>query len=247
MFRLLTRGDDAGCAVSANRAMSDAVEQGILRNISCLAPGPGIADAASRFKDLKGINIGLHTCLTAEWEHPLFHPLTPREKAPALYDERGAFHRDGGKLHAAEVPTEHVVAEWQAQLDHLRALGLAVVYCDAHMGVTWMYDYEEAIRAFARRNELIYRPDVDRLPKVEGDGGPDRVLAQLKAARPGGTYINVAHPVYPDEEIHAFRGVYKSGEECGRDRDAQRLEFMREDIVAWVRGNGVELIRYSDL
>ncbi len=251
MFRLLTRGDDAGCARSANRAMRDAVEQGILRNISCLAPGPEIEHAAERLKDLQGVDIGLHTCLTSEWHTPLFHPVASKEEVPDLFDARGAFHQNNPELHEAKVPTEQVVVEWQAQLDRLRGLGLEVAYCDAHMGVTWMHDYADALADFARRNGIIHRPDVGSLPKVQESfdtyDHASRFLAQLKQAASGGTYINVGHPVYNDAEMHAFEGVYKTGEECGLDRDGQRLEFMREDVVSWVRDNGVEIIRYSDL
>ncbi|MGF1447851.1 MAG: ChbG/HpnK family deacetylase [Opitutales bacterium] len=251
MFRLLTRGDDAGCALSANRAIHDAVTGGILRNISCLAPGPEIAHAAEHLRDLKGVDFGLHSCLTSEWHTPLFHPVAPAEKVPALFDARGAFPQDNAKLHAAKVPTEQVVIEWQAQLDRLRSLGLDIAYCDAHMGVTWMYDYADALQDFAQRNGILCRLDVAVLPKVEDAfdefDHASRLLAQLKQAEPGGTYLDVGHPVYNDAEMHAFEGVYRSGEACGRDRDGQRLEFMREDVVTWVRNHNVTLIRYSEL
>ncbi|MGF1484336.1 MAG: ChbG/HpnK family deacetylase [Opitutales bacterium] len=251
MFRLLTRGDDAGNSRTANRAIRDAVEQGILRNISLLAPGPEIAHAAEHLQSLESINFGLHCCLTSEWNHPLFRPVASVEQVPALIDERGAFYQDNEKLHRAQVPTEQVVIELQAQLDKLRSLNFRIDYCDAHMGVTWMYDYDEAVRELARRNDIVYRPEVATLPKVEGTferfDHPSRLLAQFQAADAGGTYLNVGHPVYDDAELRTFEGVYANGDDHARDREGQRLEFMREDVVSWVQTNDVMLIRYSDL
>lgn len=63
-FRLVTRADDAGSSRSANRAIHQTATQGIARNISLMACGPQIEDAAKSLCDLDGVDFGLHVCLS---------------------------------------------------------------------------------------------------------------------------------------------------------------------------------------
>ena len=67
-IRLVTRADDAGLNLTSNKAIRASVRQGIVRNVSLLAPGPYIEHAAETLGDLAGqADFGLHLCLTAEW------------------------------------------------------------------------------------------------------------------------------------------------------------------------------------
>ena len=52
--RLITRGDDLGCARSLNRAVQECYKKGILKNVSVLAASPYVEEAAKlldRFLD----------------------------------------------------------------------------------------------------------------------------------------------------------------------------------------------------
>lgn len=64
--RVLTRGDDYGSCSSANRAILECVQGGLLRNVSVLACGPAF-DPVPLTK-LHDIDVGLHLCLSSEWD-----------------------------------------------------------------------------------------------------------------------------------------------------------------------------------
>ena len=143
-----------------------------------------------------------------------------------------------------------MLAEVAAQLDRLRSLRFDVKYIDTHMGFSWLQGMEEGIPDFARREGLIYRPKVERLPKVEGEfDGDDRaslLCAALGAAGPG-TYLAVGHPAFDDEETRKIHGSGHEPGEIARARDAERLMFMREDVVKYCGENDVRPIRYDQI
>ena len=76
-IQLCTRGDDAGCCRAANRAVAEAARFGILKNISIMVPGPAFDDAARSLGKIKGICIGLHVTLNAEWPRTKWGPVSP--------------------------------------------------------------------------------------------------------------------------------------------------------------------------
>ncbi len=251
MIRIVTRADDAGMSLSANKAVRAAFEEGILRNASLLAPAPAIEDAAERLIPLKGLCFGLHSTVTSEWDAPRWGPVLPREKVPTLLDEEGMLHRHPTLLHEKKASPEEMLAEIAAQLEKVRSLGFDVKYIDTHMGFVWLEGMEEGVPELAEREGLIYRPKFDRLPKVEGEfdehDRASRLLAALKVATPGGTYIAVGHPAFDDEETRAIQGSGHKIGEIAKSRDGERLMFMREDVVAYCKEHDVQPIRYDEV
>jgi predicted glycoside hydrolase/deacetylase ChbG (UPF0249 family) len=92
MIQLLTRGDDAGSSRSANRAIRQCCDEGILRNVSVMACGPAFEDAVRVLDGLGHVDFGLHICLSAEWDAPRWSSVAPREQVPSLLDESAMFH-----------------------------------------------------------------------------------------------------------------------------------------------------------
>jgi len=250
MIRLITRGDDAGSSRSANSAIRDAHEKGILRNTSVLATGLEIADAAEKLIPLAGLCIGLHATVTSEWDHPRWGPVLPRDRVADLLDDEGMLPRQVAPLHAKKVSPDVVIAEIAAQLAKLRELGFDVKYMDAHMGFTWLDGVNDRMVDLAKREGLVYQPKVDRLPKAEGEFDPhdhaSRVVASLKAAQDG-TYLLVSHPTYDDDEMRECRGARHEPGTVGKDRDGQRQVFMRDDILKCVEERGITPTRYDEI
>lgn len=58
--RLITRGDDAAVAEGANDAIRDHFGDGILRNVSVMAPCPAFDHAAERLAGVDGLCVGVH-------------------------------------------------------------------------------------------------------------------------------------------------------------------------------------------
>ncbi len=257
MIRLVTRGDDAGSSKSANRAIHAAAKKGILRNASVLAPGPGVIHAAKALGGLAKsgeLCIGLHATVTCEWEWPRWGPVLDAKLVPSLVDEHGTLHRTPEALVEKGVPLKKVraeiLAEVAAQLERLRSLGLGVKYIDEHMGFGRIEGVEEGLAELAKREGLVFRPALEKLVlPAPGPGTVDyasRLLAALEGAEPG-TYLVVGHPAFADDEMARCHGAGKAEGEVGPDRNAQRLMFMREDVVAWCRAKGVRLLRYDEI
>ncbi|MFW5874539.1 MAG: ChbG/HpnK family deacetylase [Verrucomicrobiota bacterium] len=250
-IRIITRGDDAGSTRSANLAIRECAETGLLRNISFLATAPEIQHAAEILRPLVDrCDFGLHTCLTSEFDRPLYRPVAEPSKIPMLLDSRGGFFRNAAELQAADVPVEQVVAEWDAQLSHLRRLGIEPTYVDVHMGVTWIGDYEQALAAFAERESLICNRAVERQRLPEPDGANTmepiaRFAAAVRAADTG-TYFILGHPAYDDAEM---RGIIRSGEvdtDIAAQRNQQRLLFLDDEVKRAFAEKGATAIRYSE-
>jgi len=257
VIRLVTRGDDAGTSKSANRAIHAAAKKGILRNASVLAPGPGVIHAAKVLGGLVKsgeLCVGLHATATCEWEWPVWGPVLGAEDVPSLVDERGLLHRTLEELIAGDAPAGKVradiLAEVAAQLERLRSLGLKVAYIDEHMELGRIEGVREGLARIAKREGLVFRPPLERLPLTNGEFEEDdhasRLLAALDGAAPG-TYLVVGNPAFDDDEMGRCHGAGKAEGEVGPDRNGQRLMFMREDIVAWCREKGVRLLRYDGI
>ena len=231
MIRIVTRGDDAGSAKAANRAMRDCCTEGILKNISLMACTPQIEHAAEILKPLDNICFGLHGTVNCEWQHPKWGTVADPEKVSPLLDDDGNMFLTVNDLHERKVPIDIIMIEMKAQLDRLRKLGFDVRYLDEHCGFGWIDGLADALTQWAKEEGLIFRPEWKRL-KVEGEflKHPDAMIAMLQAA-PEGDYLKVAHPCYIDaESMKIIKPGGREGE-TANDRDGQRQIFMHPDIV----------------
>lgn len=252
MISLVTRGDDAASSRSANRAMHEAARHGLLRNIGVMACCPFLDDAAEVFRGLDHVAFGLHFTLNSEWDEPRWSALLPRAKVPGLYDHEGRLYSRTQALHDAQVPLEQMLAEAQAQLDLLRKKGFPVVYLDDHMGVSWLPGLRDALADLAHREGLVFQPPLTPLPAVDdahlaADDYAGRLMASLDIARPGVPYLVVGHPTYDDTETASIRHGQTPYGFHARDRNGQRLLFLRPDVVAYVQRKGVRLLRYDEV
>ncbi|MCK4374638.1 MAG: ChbG/HpnK family deacetylase [Candidatus Brocadiae bacterium] len=247
-IRLVTRGDDSGSCHTANAAIRDAFEKGILRNTSLMAPCPAFEDAAEMLAGLEGLCVGLHATLNAEWEEVKWGPVLPPERVPSLVDRHGNLFQTTAALHANGPDPDEIMAEIQAQLDLARSRGFDIAYMDCHMGFTWVAEeVADRVAELAEREGLIHRPEgVSGLPRVEGefDNVVDQVVARLEAAEPG-TYMLVGHPGYDNLEM--ARLGHEGYRNIGRARDWERRMFMDKKVLDCCKANGVEPIRYTEI
>ncbi len=248
-IRLVTRGDDSGSCHTANVAIRDAFQKGILRNTSLMVPCPAFEEAAEMFRELPGLCVGLHATLNAEWDEVRWGPVLPPGDVPSLIDENGHLLQTTQALHERGADPDEMMAEIEAQLALARSTGLHIGYVDSHMAFTWIADMDARLARFAEREGLIYRHEgVGRLPAVEGefDNLVDALVARLSAAQPG-TYIIVGHPCYDTEEVRRF---YHPGIEPGAEgpnRDWQRRMFMDPKVLQCCQANGIRPIRYTEI
>ena len=250
-LRLITRGDDLGCNHTANVAIRDAYQQGILRNTSLMAPAPAIEEAALLLANEAGLCCGLHCTITAEWDRLRWGPVLPPEEVPSLVDAHGCFFQTTRAVAEHRPQLDEIVAELAAQLARARALGFDVRYADTHMGFAWVVDgLREAIDDWCTREGIRNAAHYgQRLPVL--DDAPDMVdpieafIARLRAAPPG-QYLIVGHPAYDTPEMHALGHAGVTGDHVAAERDLQRRLFMDPRIVDYCRENGVVPTRYDE-
>ena len=252
-IRLVTRADDAGSSRSANRAIREACVDGVVRNVSLMAPCAHIADAAAQLRDLPGIAFGMHVTLNCEWDAPRWGPLSPRARVPSLVEADGGFTHFPMHLHERQASVDEMMIEVTAQLAHLRSLGLRISYLDQHMGVGWVCGLAARLSDFAAREGLI---DADRVvsglaeaPVAVVTDGPERHIEDLiarLAASPAGTFMTLGHPCFDDAEMALVHGAGIKPGDVGRDRDGQRRMFLDARVRAAFARHDVAAITYGE-
>lgn len=248
-IRLVTRGDDAGASRSANRAIRETFEKGILKNAGLMAPCAFVEDAAEQLGGLDGLCCGMHFAITSEWQSPRWGPVAEASRVESLLADDSCFLHNSQELNERGADVEHMMIEAQAQYEKLCDLGVNVQYLDEHMGVDWLPGLGDRLEQFAQQHGLVYNSrQLDRLPKVDVQGDKvQRVAAQLEAAGPG-TYLIVGHPCYNDDETQSIQPHGESmGDKIGNDRDQERRMFLDPAVLDVVQRRGIECIRYTEI
>ena len=253
-IRLVTRADDAGLHPVVNRAIRDTVTQGIVRNISLMAPTPAIRHAYDFLGDLADrVDFGLHVTLTAEWQYPRWKPLTgAATRFPVRGD--GTMHSTVSRLAASAPDGDALMAEVAAQYELLVNLGFRITYVDEHMGVGEIAGLAGRLDAFARERGLINSGSLlasGMLTAVPGWSGPAEhpgtEFADQLAQTGAGTYLLVGHPATKDEEMQRIRRDGDTAGSVAVDRNRERRMLMDIEIVDYCENVEIELLRYSDL
>lgn len=256
-MELVTRGDDVGGSLSANRAVEQCFREGILQNASVMAVGPALDDAASRLAALDGLCIGLHVTLNSEFTHPRFRPLLPAHRVPSLVGEDGCFLPSPVDLNQRGLSVDEALAEVRAQLLRLRQLGFRVRYLDEHMGVGWVANLADGLRSLAAEEGLLLARDLaDPLPRAPGaamsgdSSSVDRAedwLLRVRHADGARPLVLIAHPTFDDEETRAMHGPLHPPGTLARDRDRDRAALLDPKLRDGLRDLGVRCVRYVDL
>ncbi len=254
-IRLVTRADDAGVNKTANKAIRSSVRQGIVRNISLLAPGPEIEGAPDVLGDLADqVDFGLHVCITAEWQNLRWGPVSDASRVTTLLREDDSFPYDCSELESLSPNIEEMMIEVSAQFDKLKALGFPITYLDAHMDVGCVAGLSARLTAFAEHNRLLHSEVLQKTGKIgpiPGWSGPSEhpgtELADHLATIEKGTYLLVGHPEFKTDEVEDLRLPGHSIGEILLSRNRERRMFADIEIVDYCENVGIELLKYSDL
>lgn len=254
-FRLITRADDFGSARAANSAILEALAAGhMVRNVSCMAPGNYIEqDAGELIRYAGQVDFGLHYTLNSEWDGVKWHPCAPMESIPSLLDQTGNFYQSSEALGRADIRLEEAVAELDAQLERLTALGIPVTYVDGHMFPDRIVPgLDGEMKAWADRKGIQCTNDCFALwqgcPQF-ADSIPaflENVHGWLQGLPSEGYGLYVSHPAKYGPETLAFaNSAFPSGI-VAWEREQEYHSAVSAQWKTWVTERNMELIRFRD-
>lgn len=173
--RLAVNADDFGLSVGVNRGILEAHAAGTVTSTSLLANAPGFADAIARLRAAPRLDVGLHLNLTVGT------PVAPRDEVATLWDRRtGAFYplaRLVRRALSGGITPAHLLTECTAQLQRLRAAGVAVTHLDSHRHIHAVPGIWGPVLATARAAGVV----AVRIPRESGQWKGFRFSAAMKA------------------------------------------------------------------
>ena len=252
-IRLIVRSDDIGFCYTANEACMKVYTDGISQSVEILATAPWFMDAVKRLKTQPKYDVGVHLCLTSEWENLKWRPLTA---APTLTDADGYFPqfiwenknlKNSAYLLQKTISIVEVEREFRAQIELVKKHLPWASHLTAHMGCT---DANAEVKALTARLAAEYKLPI-QMPKgdmyVRGFGGsaksPEQkeqdLIAILKALTPGTHYL-VEHPGYDSGDM---KGVGHVGyENVAYDREGVTKAFTSAAVKRIIAERNIKLI-----
>lgn len=134
-IRLIIRGDDCGGSRSANLAIWEACEAGVIKNISLMAVGPSIEESRKVFCAQDRCRFGMHITMNAEWVQVQWKPLLPPDKVSQLIDSQGYFLSSPSEFGNQDSLLRQAIDETMEQFRILKQLGFRISYVDEHFSV----------------------------------------------------------------------------------------------------------------
>lgn len=125
--------DDVGMCQAAVQAYIDLWQAGTISSGAIMMPCPWAAAAAQYCRTRPGVDMGVHTTITAEWETYRWAPLSTRDRDSGLMDADGFFPRTVEEIQASGKP-EAVYEELRLQVQRALDWGVDVTHIDTHMG-----------------------------------------------------------------------------------------------------------------
>ncbi|HEX2886849.1 polysaccharide deacetylase family protein [Vineibacter terrae] len=145
--------DDVGMCHGANRAFLELARAGAITSGSVMVPCPWFPEIAEAAAADRGLDLGVHLTLTAEWPHYRWRPISTSSPASGLLDDDGYFPRNCAALRRRVVP-EAAAIEMRAQIDRALAAGIDVTHIDTHMGAAFAPGLLEAYLQLGRDYDL---------------------------------------------------------------------------------------------
>lgn len=254
-IELLMRADDMGVSQSINEACIQSYREGVARSIEVIVNGPWFLDAARLLKGNPGCDVGVHLCLTSEWDYCKWGPLT---HAPTLVDSDGYFwpltrkrSNEPGSTGFLEANPDlaEVEAELRAQIEMALKHLNNVTHVSAHMG-TAMATPELQKLTFRIASEYglsLGSRELQRFPRIGGNQSRDfesQIISGLGKLS-AGKWILVEHPGLDTPELRGFGNV--SNENLAQQRADVTKAFTSKKVKSAIKKRGIKLISYADL
>jgi len=256
-IRLIIRSDDIGFCHTANEACMKVYTDGISRSVEILATAPWFMEAVKMLKTQPNYDVGVHLCLTSEWENLKWRPLT---HAPSLTDADGYFPqfiwenktlKNSAYLLQKPINIAEVEREFRAQIELVKKYLPWASHLSAHMGCT---NANAEVKALTERLAAEYKLPI-QMPqgtlRINGFGGATKspeqkeqdLVAILKALTPG-THFLVEHPGYDNGDM---KGVGHTGyENVAYDREGVTRAFTSAAVKKVIAERNIKLISIKE-
>lgn len=256
-IRLIIRSDDIGFCHTANEACMKVYTDGISRSVEILATAPWFMEAVKMLKTQPNYDVGVHLCLTSEWENLKWRPLT---NAPSLTDADGYFPqfiwenktlKNSAYLLQKPINIAEVEREFRAQIELVKKYLPWASHLSAHMGCT---NANAEVKALTERLSAEYKLPI-QMPQgtlpIKGFGGATKspeqkeqdLVAILKALTPG-THFLVEHPGYDNGDM---KGVGHIGyENVAYDREGVTRAFTSAAVKKVIAERNIKLVSIKE-
>lgn len=247
MKALITRADDCGSFHAANEAILEAAEAGFIKNVSIMACGEYLEEAAEMLSRRKDICFGLHGCINSEWDRVLWGPVAPKEKVSSLIDGRGVFYQTPEELNRHSPALEEIITEYRYQLDHARKVGFEISYMDSHMFPEMhIPGLSEEMSRLMETEGLIDHKWYNRIVPGNDLFISKPHLFEETLSRIEGQYLFIMHPAKDKEEMRMTGNKDISGEAVARARELDYRFLTDQQNAAWCERYKVKLLRYDE-
>ena len=256
-IRLIVRADDMGACHTVNEACVRSFEQGIVRTVEVMVPGPWFPEAAALLRDRPQLDVGVHLTLNSEWTLCKWGPVTA---SPSLADrwghfrpmprQRADFPPDTGFLDAGP-RLDEVERELRAQIEIAREAVPQLSHITSHMGTAVA---TPELRALVERLAQEYQLPLEAsgVRHLGGWSGAERsaeektqALVALLEGLAAGDWLIIEHPGADTAEMRALG--HPGYENVAADRAGVTAACTSEAVRAVIARRGIELIAYRDL
>ncbi|MDO9341432.1 MAG: polysaccharide deacetylase family protein [Bacteroidales bacterium] len=168
---LIINCDDVGMCHSANLAVIEGMETGLITSGTIMTPCPWFNEIADYTHTHPEKDFGVHLTHTAEWKFYRWGPVAPHEIVKGLCDPEGFLWRSVEEVYAYAT-SEEALIEGRAQIKKATDAGIPVTHIDSHMG-TMQYkpEYLKAYIQLALEFNLPLRMAAQST--MEGFGFPE--------------------------------------------------------------------------
>ncbi len=242
--KLLLRADDLASSLSANQAIFKAAQTGLIKNVSVMAVGPALEDAARLLAPMD-LCFGMHVTLNAEWDRVKWKSLTGLTQESGLVDEQGYFLNDPRLFIDTKHRIDVILKEVEAQWTLLTQKGFKIRYVDSHMiPEASVEGLSEALSAWIKEKGLIdhvfYYGHTD-LPGINSVSDMETILKNLDE----GQYFMVVHPSLDTDEMRMTGNQHVSGIDVAQARAMETQILCDPRLPQLFEKYDIELIRYD--
>ncbi len=130
---LIINCDDVGMCHSANLAVIEGMETGLISSGTIMTPCPWFNEIAEYSRSHPEKNFGVHLTHTAEWKFYRWGPVASATSVKGLLDTEGYLWRSIEEVYSHSTP-EEAVTEGRAQIKKALNAGVNITHIDSHMG-----------------------------------------------------------------------------------------------------------------